>query len=195
MSVVFFDLETGGLLPTSPIIQIAAASASSPDFSANLGNFQVKIKFDEAKADKEALEINHYDPAVWKEEAVPPLEALAQFSQFLRLHSSVEMASKRTGKPYSLAQVGGHNIVRFDLERIQAEYKARDIFCPISYIRVLDTLQGAFWFFQRHSSLPLPENFKLGTLATYFGLPKRGELHEALSDVLTTVDLATRLIS
>lgn len=194
MSVVFFDLETGGLLPQHPIIQIAAVAVSD-DFSEEQGVFETKILFEEHEATREALDLNHYNAQVWAQEGVHVVAALDGLAAFLKKHATVEMVSKRTGAAYRVAQVAGHNIVRFDLERLQAEFKKHQLFCPISYVRTLDTLQGSYWFFQMRPEMKLPENFKLGTLAHYFGIEVAGDSHNALTDVRTTVQLARRLTS
>jgi DNA polymerase III epsilon subunit-like protein len=57
--------------------------------------------------------------------------------------------------------------------------------------RVLDTMQLAMWWF--HQRGMEPENYKLGPLCQYFGIPVGDETHDALADVRLTVQLARKL--
>ena len=93
MRVVYFDLETGGLGENHPDIQIAAIATEA---FTEIEAFEAKIQFQEELADREALRLNSYDPAVWKKEAKPEPVVVDEFSAFLRRHSTVEMISKRT---------------------------------------------------------------------------------------------------
>ena len=75
------------------ILKLAASMTPAPTFNLRqspsidewkeLGHFERKIQFDEAAASKEALEINHYDPEIWKKEAVPEATVVAGFDAFL----------------------------------------------------------------------------------------------------------------
>jgi len=67
MKTVYVDLETGGLEMHHPVIQIAAVAVDG-DWN-ELGAFQVKLFFDESKAEPEALRINRYDRSIWEHEA------------------------------------------------------------------------------------------------------------------------------
>jgi DNA polymerase III epsilon subunit-like protein len=174
MAIVFFDFETGGVDDSSPNIQLAAVAVD--DEWKELGHFERKIQFDEAAASKEALEINHYDPEIWKKEAVPEATVVAGFDAFLARYKTVRMISKRTGRPYSVARLGGHNIISFDIPRLRRMFGVK--FLPVD-MRGLDTLQLAMWFF--YGKADQPEDFKLSTLAKYFGFPH--DAHDALGDV------------
>ena len=67
MTTVFFDLETGGVTPDHPDIQLAAIAVDS-DLN-ELDSFERKIQFKESDADPEALKLNHYDASIWDSEA------------------------------------------------------------------------------------------------------------------------------
>lgn len=181
---VVCDLETGGTQPHHPNIQIAAI-AINQESGVEIDSFERKIQFNETAADPEALKMNHYDRAVWINEAQPSAKVARLFADWSQPYRSIEMKSK-AGKPYYVAKLIGHNIVTFDLPRIRAMFG--DSFFPFSY-HCPDTLQRALWFFEDHPELERPANLKLGTLCTYFGVPVAGA-HEALSDVRMAAALA-----
>ena len=187
---VCFDLETGGLEPDQPDIQLAAIAVGS-DYN-ELATFERKIQFDESKATKVALEINHYDPEVWKREAKPLLQVCREFAEFLRPYCCVPKVSK-AGKPYKVARLFGHNAATFDGPRLQRMFTGAGVFLPAD-LRVRCTLQRALWWFDEHcEDLPKsPENFKVGPLCEYFGIPVV-DAHDALGDVRMTVALARKL--
>jgi DNA polymerase III alpha subunit (gram-positive type) len=182
MTTVFFDLETDSLRDDCQIIQLSAAAVDG-DWK-ELETFNMKVQFDEFKADPLALELNHYDSDVWLREAKLQSFARDKFSVFLGRHKSIQMVSKRTGKPYSVAQLAGHNVERFDMPRLKAMFG--EAFLPAHPI-ALDTLQLAKWFFY---GMPLvPEDFRLTTLATWFGISTSGA-HDALADVRLSAAVA-----
>lgn len=180
MTIVFFDLETGGLEPARPNIQLAAV-AMSDDLSREIDSFERKIAFDEALAAPEALRINSYDPAIWKEHAVGEGVAAGCFAAFLRSHATVEMASK-AGKPYRIARLAGHNVATFDGPRLIAMFKRYDMFLPGTAYQPLDTYQRALWYFAERPGEQQPANLKLETLSAHFGVAYDGA-HDALVDV------------
>lgn len=192
--IVFFDLETGGLDMKHPIIQIAAAAV---DYEwTNLGSFERKLKFDPAACDPEALRINHYTDEAW-EKAQEPRAVLHEFAGWLSTYRSVKLVSKRTGNPYVVARVAGHN-AQFDVDRLSAFFKSWHEFLAIDFGSVLDTRQGAIWYFEerRRRGIPLlelPRDYKLGTLARWFGIEVK-EQHEALADVRLTIEVAKHLL-
>lgn len=192
MTIVFFDLETGGVEPERPNIQLAAV-AMSDRLDAELGVFEAKIQFDEASASPEALRINSHDPVIWKEHAVGEMVAAGTFASFLREHATVELVSK-AGKPYRIARLAGHNVASFDCPRLVAMFKRYDLFLPGTAYQPLDTYQRALWYFAEKlccHGLPVrpPENMKLGTLAAHFGINADGA-HDALADVRMCVAIA-----
>jgi DNA polymerase III epsilon subunit-like protein len=185
MRLVFIDCETTGKDPTLHTIIQVAAIAVDADLS-ELGTFEAKIEFDPADADPEALAKNSYDAKIWQQEAMRPTKATALLSSFLKRYADVQMISQRTGNPYSVAQIVGHNAATFDGPFLQAFYKRHDAFLPASY-RVLCTVQRALWYFQERKHLP-PPDFKLKTLCDCFGIPL-DDAHDALADVRANVAL------
>jgi DNA polymerase III epsilon subunit-like protein len=188
MKTIYFDLETGGVQEQHPSIQLAAVAIDDAT-GQELDSFEVKIQFDESQADPEALRLNHYDPEVWKKEAVPSCEAARRFSAFVGPHRSIEMVSKRTGAPYSVARLAGYNALTFDLPRLRALFGT--MFFPCSY-HVRDVLQRAMFWFDENQPEKKPENLKLGTVCAYFGISADGA-HDALVDVRLTAKLARAL--
>lgn len=182
---VYFDLETGGVTPRHPDIQLAAIAVDEDSWH-EISSIEMKIAFDEAAADPEALAMNHYSADAWKD-AVQPWEVIARFASFLNRFRSIEMISKRTGKPYTVAKLVGHNAATFDGPRLQALFTKHEAFLPADP-RVRCTCQRAMWFFDEFGG-PAPENFKLGTLCSYFGI-KVSESHEALADVRLCIELS-----
>jgi DNA polymerase-3 subunit epsilon len=185
MRLVFFDLETGGLDPAKhPIIQIAAIAVD--EALEELAVFEAKIDFDMATADQEALLKNNYSREVWDRESRPAADVCDDLSNFLRRYSDVQMTSK-AGKPYKVAQLIGHNADSFDGPFLQNWYKRLNQFMPAAF-RVLCTYQRAMHHFHEREDLPQPENFKVGSLAAYFGVPLENA-HDALADCRATIGI------
>ncbi len=187
MKVVFFDTETGGLKPEHPTIQLAAIAVQD---WLEKETFERKIAFDAGKADPEALAMNHYDATAWK--AAPPERTVVEeFGAFLNRHRSIELVSKRTGQPYSVTRLGGHNVVGFDIERVAAMFKRHGQFFPVDLRTVLDTRYGAIWMFEGANEQP--KNFRLTGIAEHFGIPTDGA-HDALFDVRLSIAVAKRIL-
>lgn len=182
---IFFDTETGGVLPHQPTIQLAAIAVQDGTWN-EVAGFERKLKFDEKACDPEALKINHYDPEVWRLNAVPVAAAVMHFGKFCEPYRSIEMISKRTNKPYSVGKLAGHNAATFDLPRLRDMYGVN--FFPFSY-HVKDTLQRALWFFDEHPELKRPESLKLSVLCEHFGICVAGA-HDALADVRMSAAIA-----
>jgi DNA polymerase-3 subunit epsilon/ribonuclease T len=185
MRLVFVDLETGGLDPAKhPVIQIAAIAVGE-DLKP-LEEFEAKINFDLSTADGEALAVNSYNAAVWDRDAKSAAHVCGDLSEFFKRYADVKLVSKRTGRPYYVAQPIGHNAARFDGPFLQ------DMFLP-AYFRVMDTFQRAIFHFYEHSELPAPDDFELGTLCRHFNIPLDGA-HDALADVRATLSLYAAIL-
>jgi DNA polymerase III epsilon subunit-like protein len=190
MRAVYFDLETGGKEEWRPIIQIAAAAVDEKTWSI-LSEIEIKIAFDESQADPEALRINHYDAEVWKKQAVLSTVAVDLFARFLNQYKDLTMISKRTGRPYQVARLAGHNAASFDWPRLRALFEFAGKFLPADP-RVRDTLHAALWWFDGRCIAP--QSYRLETLCKYFNIPlHEGQAHDALEDVRLTIQLARAL--
>jgi DNA polymerase III epsilon subunit-like protein len=181
----FFDTETGGVSPAHPTIQLAAVAIDDATWE-EVSSFERKICFNEADCDPEALRLNHYNAAVWANEAKPADRVAAQFAFWAKPYLCIEMVSK-AGNPYSVGKLAGHNALTFDLPRLRGMFG--QMFFPFSY-HVKDTLQRAMWFFDEHPDLKRPANLKLGTLCSHFQIPIDEGAHDALVDVRLSAALA-----
>jgi DNA polymerase III epsilon subunit-like protein len=185
--IVYFDLETGGLEVTSPIIQIAAV-AVRPN-GCGTADFECKLNFDRAAADPEALAINHYDPEVWSREQVPVLTGLTNFARWIQAWRTISMVSKRNGRPYMVTRLAGYNAAVFDMPMLMLACKTAGVFLPAHPVP-LDVMQLALWHFQGYKKRP--ESFKLADVCKFCGVALEGA-HDALADVRATAALAAAL--
>jgi DNA polymerase III epsilon subunit-like protein len=184
---VYFDLETGGVEPRHPNIQLAAI-AIDDNTGEEIANFECKISFEESTADPEALAINHYSKDAWSGSVIPA-HAAARFAAFVKPHSTIEMISKRTGAPYFVAKLAGYNALTFDLPRLKGMFGTQ--FFPCSYL-VRDILQRAMFWFDEHPEVKNPGSLKLSKVCEHFGIASNGA-HDALVDVRLTAALARKL--
>lgn len=185
-TVIYFDFETGGLKPEHPNIQIAAVAVLNGE---EVDSFERKLEFNPAVCDRKALELNSYDVDVWAREAVPQKAGCNAFLGFLRKHADTTLTSARTGRPYDVALIGGHNVAAFDIPRLRDW--AGPLFIPACWWYPLDTYQRAIWWF--HERGERPSDFKLATLAQHFGIDHSGA-HDAFEDVRMCAALAQRLV-
>lgn len=184
----FIDLETGGVLPRHPTIQIAAIAVNSQ--WVECGQVEVKLKFKESECDHEALKMNSYEPALWESEALDPGVARCQLHDFFEKHQTWSLLSKR-GKRYTTARIAGHNAASFDAPRLRELWRGQ--FAPLAWFYPLDTMQLAFWHFSEQPPSAQPDNYRLETLCQYFGIETEGA-HDALADVRMTINLAKMLL-
>ena len=188
MSLIIFDTETGGLLPHHPTIQIAGIAVDA-DWR-EVDAFERKIAFTTTDADPEALELNYFDPEVWRRESVTLRGAIDDFGSFLRNHADCQKIS-RAGKPYTVARLCGHNAATFDMPRVESHFKGHGAFFPADY-RVLDTLQIFRWL--RFVRPDVPESGKLTDIAAFYGVKVDGA-HDALFDCRLTAAIAPRILA
>lgn len=189
---IFFDIETGGLDPQKhDVTQIAAIATRLPGFE-TVAEFDRRVRFRESAQDPEALKLSSYDPLVWSVEAVSPPAAFEDFCNFLKPYRSVTRISSRTGDPYDIARLVGHNGDKFDGEFFRAWYTRvlGKKFFPAEF-RVLDTVQLAAWVFDDVESGP--ENLKLPTLCEWYGIEPGG--HDALKDTRALIEVTKLLIA
>lgn len=184
-TTIYFDFETGGILPEHPSTQIAAIAVC--DKTGNeLASFERKIAFDILKCDPEALRINHWAKKAW-DGAPSPTKVALDFSKFLEPFKCVEMVSKRTGNAYFVAKAAGYNAVTFDWPRLKELFGSS--FIPISY-HVRDVMQRVIFWFDEHGNAP--SDFKLSTVCEHFGIETTGA-HDALVDVRLTAALYRKM--
>jgi DNA polymerase-3 subunit epsilon len=178
-SPIFYDLETSGLrFDQHEIIQIAALHPVTGDF------FECKVQFDEKKASKEALEINHYCPSRWAW-ALTQEEAARQFNQFCENHVSIARKSA-AGKPYRSAVLMGWNNCHFDKYFIDVLMEKFNLYSKADY-RQYDAYELCKFL------IPWQQEYNLTAMAKYFGIHVYNA-HDAFSDVRTIMKVAACLI-
>ena len=183
--LVFVDLETAGLKPWRPIIQIAAIAVDCN--LQELERFEAKIKFNENFANPKSLRNASYSAQRWRTEGLPSKIVMKMFTELLRHHATVDQISA-SRSVFQVAQLAAHNGA-FDGAFLRVWYDRAGEFLPASP-RVFCTLQRAIWLFHEDKSLTPPPDFKLQTLCHYFGVPLRSsDAHDALNDVRATVEL------
>ena len=180
---VYFDLETGGVEMRHPVIQLAAVAID--EHGTEHDAFMARLQFNEADCDPEALRLNHYDAATWHD-AITPQRAVERFAVWLKPFQSITLKSKRTGRDYTVAKLSGYNALTFDAPRLRAMFGSQ--FTPWSH-QIRDVLQRALFWFDEHPDAVKPENYKLSTVAAYFGIAVDGA-HDALADARMCAKLA-----
>ncbi len=190
--VCFIDLETGGREPRHPTIQVGAIAVDiARDGWPECGRFEAKVRFDPELCEPEALALNHYDEQVWAREAIGPSEVLRKLDVWFRNGKQTLELISQSGNPYRVAKVAGHNIAKFDLPRLERLW--REKFKPFAAWRPLDTLVRAAWQFDFGHQGPKPDGLSLGALCEFYGI-EHGGAHEALADILATIEVAKRLV-
>ena len=188
--LVFLDLEVAGGEPWRPIIQLAAIAVDSR--LDELERLEIKLRFRHRDADARSLFGSRYSPEVWREEAISECCALEQLSALLRRHATVDQVVAH-GRVIQVAQIVAHNSA-FDAAVLMHWFDAYERFMPASQ-RFLCTMQRAIWLIHEDKSLTPPPDYRLTTLARYFGVPLRnGDAHDAMKDVEATVGIYLSLI-
>lgn len=188
ITTVWFDTETGGVEDHHPTIQVACVVERD---WIELETFEAKIKFNPAQADPEALALNHYSDEVWKLHSITEGEAVSLLASIFNRHREIEKVSKSSGRPYSVARLGGHNIATFDGPRLVAMFQRFDRFFPAACYESLDTMHLARWHALRLAKPPA--NLKLPTLCDFFGIPNPNA-HDALADVRSSISIARAIL-
>jgi DNA polymerase III epsilon subunit-like protein len=197
--LIFFDLETGGMewwthwfnnqwLGMKPVIQIAMMAVDRNNGGV-LDEYEARIKFDPAFCEPEALEINHYDPEVWRATAKPAKQVLKEINNWARPYGVFEKISKNN-KPYRLGELAGHNAARFDINMLRRMYELCDEFFPFDN-RVHDTMQLALTY-QAVTDKQFAD-LKQTTIAERLGVNIE-DAHNAIDDVHVCAQIWHRMI-
>jgi DNA polymerase III alpha subunit (gram-positive type) len=180
---VFFDVETSGLdWKKHEIIQLAAYAPATEEY------FNEYIQFDVSKADKTALEINHYNEELWKKKAIDKVSACSKFRDFLCGHKSVERISKKN-KKYAVAVLSGHCAAKFDMPFLVEMFQDCNEFLPADF-RCYDTMQLALW------GLHDLTDYTLEGLTKYFDISYMTAVHfhDARTDARYNATVAAYLL-
>lgn len=190
MLIVWVDLETGGTDETMhQITQIAAVATEGPPDFKEVDWFERKIRLVSGRYSKEALELQNYDSEAWEREAIPTFDALEQFIEWIGPFRH-DRTSKRTGRAYKVAHMGGFN-AGFDGDFLRAACERADLWMPLTNWTggIIDLLPVAKWWFGMQGQWL--ETFTLEYLCEVLGIPLKA--HDALDDVRATVELARRM--
>ncbi len=189
--LVFVDLETAGLEPWRPIMQVAAVAVTSS--LRELETFEAKILFQEKFAAPGRLRKRNYSRELWQTDGRRAKDVATDFGAFLTRHATVDVFSG-SGKRFLVAQLVAHH-AEFDAAFLRGWFERSGLFFPGAF-RVFCTLQRAAWLFHEDKTLTPPTDFKLGTLCQYFGVPLAvEEAHDALADVRATAELYRAITS
>ncbi|MDP2662101.1 MAG: 3'-5' exonuclease [Dehalococcoidia bacterium] len=185
-TLIFTDLETGGIAEHCPIIQIGAVAVRQ---GRELATYEAKLQFMEEDCEAEALELNSYDRELWAREALGEKDALQGFGAFLSRFATVRKVSK-AGNNYFVARMVGFNSSTFDFPRLRARYAAHDVFFPGDF-HGPDVMQLAYWYFVAAGNWP--EKCSMESLCRMFKV--QSGRHDALGDARATVELARKLFA
>lgn len=191
--IVVFDIETGGFdAERHPLVQIAAVAYFVRDGAPEqeIEALELKVAFDPKDCEPGALEVNSYDPLLWKEHAMSPGLCAREVAAFLARHATVTKVSKRTGRPYTVARLCGHNASGFDGPFLLAWFKRQNVFLPAAAYEALDTLHLARWLIPPGDV----ENYRLETLCRHLGV-ELSAAHDALADARATAEIAQLLMA
>lgn len=179
--ILVFDFETGSRNPeTCEVLQIAACVLDARRLELYPDTFNTYVKpLDDSKVEAEALAVNKIDLALLEDK--PTIDAVwPKFVDF------VNKFNKTPGNSWNAPIAAGHNIKNFDMiiaNRLCRQYHFVDkrdgspnIF---NRMQMIDTIDMLFPWFE---NLTEPENNKLDTWRSYFGISKEGA-HNALVDV------------
>lgn len=192
--IVFLDIETNKLDPATAVpIQIAALAVISKTFEV-IDEFEAKVKFDLKTADPKALLRNSYNKEVWENEAVAPHVVATTLEDFFDRHATWARRTISSGRRKTWCEVAGHNITFYDGPILNRWlYSLRGVGSVAAFWTTgpLDTMHWAkAKEFER--GLRFERGLSLGALCKYFNIKIENE-HDALADVIATVELAKRL--
>lgn len=165
--MLFLDLETTGLNPGyQEISEIGAVLVSQPDWQV-ITTYEAKVLPSHIEtAQPEALQISHFDAALWEKEGRPLKQALEELSEI--------------GQGAILA---GFNVT-FDWAFLQAGFNLVDLPDPFYYHRY-DVMSAAFSMLYDKIEF---KKFSLSECCRYFGVTNT-RAHSALADAQATYEV------
>lgn len=192
--IVFLDIETNKLDPQTAVpIQIAALATVSKTFEV-IDEFEIKVEFNLKTSEPQALQRNSYNEEVWEAEAVRPNVAAAALENFFDRHATWTRVSIGSGKRKTWCEVAGHNIASYDgpiLNRWLYTLRGVGSVAALWTTGPLDTMH---WSKSKEfeKGIRFVNGLSLGALCKYFNIKIENE-HDALDDVMATVELARAL--
>jgi DNA polymerase-3 subunit alpha (Gram-positive type) len=166
-ALLFLDLETTGLNPGQhEITEIGALLVSQPDYQV-IKTYEAKVLPTHLEtATPEALQIGHFDAAVWEKEGRPLRQALEELSAI--------------GKGAVLA---GFNVT-FDWAFLQIGFNTVELPDPFYYHR-FDVMSSAFTMLYNRVEM---SKFSLNECCRFFGVTNKNA-HTALADAEATYEV------
>lgn len=188
-TLIFVDIETAGIGPKAPIIELAAVAVESGSFC-ELDALEMKVAFEMKDASPRSLGVTKFSPSAWQRYALPPEDAAAKLAVFLHRHATKQVLSKKPPMSHRVARLAGYH-ADFDAVRLRDWATRLGVYLPMRR-RTLCVLQRTLWFFEENQGLTPPDDYQLATVAEHLGLAAK-PTHRALDDVRATVELARRL--
>lgn len=191
MNMIWLDLETGGTdEKIHQITQVAAIATEGPPSFEELDSFERKVALVDGHWIKEALDIQGYTPERWKD-AVPVVDALQALNLWADPYCH-ERISKRNGRPYQVAHMGGYNI-EFDGRFLRAACDRNKIWLRLTNWTggQFDVLHAVKWWFMKKDQWL--ETFTLEYVCEVLGIAL--DAHDAKNDVAATIEIARRVMA
>jgi len=179
---IALDTETGGVTPETSLLTLFLAVLNE-NFCV-VDELDLKVKPDDGNyvTTARALEINKINLIEHDKVAIPYKEAKTLLYKFIEKNYQGE----------KLIPVG-HGVA-FDVRRIYPTLISQGSWENFVSYRVLDTGNAA-QFLRAAGLFPRDVSGSLGSLVEYFKLPSKGELHNAKTDVLQTVEVLKCLLN
>jgi DNA polymerase III epsilon subunit-like protein len=178
---VFIDTETGGLDPREFSLLTVAAAIVDNDFNVvTTTSFGVKPPV--YVVDPGAISVNKIDLVQHAKTSMSPEIACEELQLFLR--TGMELADNDRLIP------AGHNVA-FDLDFIWTQLMPEDMWRQYCAYPALDTASLARFFV---TTKMIPAFFSLTALRQLFSI-ETGDAHNAMNDVLATVEVAKRFVA
>jgi len=177
-----FDTECGGLHKETSLLTVYFAVLDS---NLNiLDELDLKLSPENGLyvVESQGLEINKINLVEHDKEAIKYKEAKTLLYKFLEKNTY-------NGEKFTPL---GQNVI-FDVERIKDVIISAGAWDNFVSHRVLDTMLVAR-FLQANGKLPNADSVSLSYLVDYFGIFVEGEMHEAKTDVLATVEVYKKLV-
>jgi len=99
--------------------------------------------------------------------------------------------TKKKGQYYTEPISAGYNIIGYDAIIVEALCKRHKTKNPFSKLNKMDILDMLFYWM---SHLEEPSDFKFDTMRDFFGIPRKGIAHDAVTDVLEEAALLVRFL-
>ena len=175
------DVETGGVTPETSLL--TAYLAVLDDAFHIVDELDLKLKPEDGNyvVTAQALSINKINLVEHDKVAMPYSKAKTPLYQFL----------ERNYQGEKLIPVG-HG-VSFDVRRVSSILISQGSWENFVSYRLLDTGNAA-QFLRAAGLFPKNVSGSLGSLVAHFGLPSKGELHDARTDTLQTVEVLKKLL-